>query len=52
MAPYSSTLAWEIPWMEGPGGLQSMAVNNPTLFPVIFLYGGNEVEEEVLTSWV
>ena len=24
MAPNSSTLAWEIPWMEEPGGLQSM----------------------------
>ena len=24
MAPYSSTLAWEIPWTEEPGGLQSM----------------------------
>ena len=23
MAPHSSTLAWKIPWMEGPGGLQS-----------------------------
>ena len=23
MAPLSSTLAWEIPWMEEPGGLQS-----------------------------
>ena len=22
MAPHSSTLAWKIPWMEGPGGLQ------------------------------
>ena len=21
---YSSTLAWKIPWMEEPGGLQSM----------------------------
>ena len=21
MAPHSSTLAWEIPWTEGPGGL-------------------------------
>ena len=21
MAPHSSTLAWKIPWMEGPGGL-------------------------------
>ena len=24
MAPHSSTLAWEIPWMEEPGGLPSM----------------------------
>ena len=24
MAPYSSTLVWKIPWMEEPGGLQSM----------------------------
>ena len=23
MAPHSSTLAWEIPWTEEPGGLQS-----------------------------
>ena len=24
MAPHSSTLAWKIPWMEEPGGLQPM----------------------------
>ena len=23
MAPHSSVLAWEIPWTEEPGGLQS-----------------------------
>ena len=23
MAPHSSALAWKIPWMEEPGGLQS-----------------------------
>ena len=23
MAPHSSTIAWKIPWMEEPGGLQS-----------------------------
>jgi len=23
-APHSSTLAWKIPWVEEPGGLQSM----------------------------
>ena len=27
MAPYSSTLAWKIPWMEEPGGLQSMGLH-------------------------
>ena len=24
LAPHSSALAWKIPWMEEPGGLQSM----------------------------
>ena len=26
MASHSSTLAWKIPWMEEPGGLQSMGL--------------------------
>ena len=26
MAPHSSTLAWKIPWMEEPDGLQSMGL--------------------------
>ena len=26
MATHSSTLAWEIPWTEKPGGLQSMGL--------------------------
>ena len=26
MAPYSSTLAWRIPWMEESGRLQSMGL--------------------------
>ena len=26
MAPHSSILAWKIPWMEKPGGLQSMGL--------------------------
>ena len=26
MLPYSSTLAWKIPWMEEPGGLQSVGL--------------------------
>ena len=26
MATHSTSLAWEIPWTEEPGGLQSMGV--------------------------
>ena len=26
MATHSTILAWRIPWMEGPGGLQSMGL--------------------------
>ena len=26
MATHSSVLSWRIPWMEGPGGLQSMGL--------------------------
>ena len=26
MAPHSSTLAWKIPWMEKPVGMQSMGL--------------------------
>ena len=26
VATHSSTLAWKIPWMEGPGGMQSMGL--------------------------
>ena len=26
MAPHSSTLPWKMPWMEEPGGLQSMGL--------------------------
>ena len=28
MATHSSTLAWEIPWTEDLGGLQSMSLQN------------------------
>ena len=28
MATHSSILAWEIPWTEEPGGLQSMGLQN------------------------
>ena len=31
MAPHSSTLAWKIPWIEEPGGLQSMGREEPDM---------------------
>ena len=30
MTPHSSTLAWKVPWMEQPGGLQSMGLLSQT----------------------
>ena len=39
MATFSSTLAWEIPWMEESGGLKSMGsqrVRRMTLVPLAF----------------
>ena len=30
MATHSSILAWKIPWMEEPGGLQSMGLQSRT----------------------
>ena len=33
MATHSSTLAWKIPWMEEPGGLQSMGSLSRTRLP-------------------
>ena len=30
MATHSSTLAWRIPWMEEPGGLQCMGLQKVT----------------------
>ena len=30
MATHSSILAWKIPWMEEPGGLQSMELQRET----------------------
>ena len=38
MAPHSSILAWKIPWMEEPGGLQSMGSQSRTLSDVYFTF--------------
>ena len=39
MATHSSTLAWKIPWMEEPGGLQSMGSQRVRHDFIIMLWG-------------
>ena len=36
--PHSSTLAWKIPWMEEPGGLQSMGLLRVSDFTSLFTF--------------
>ena len=50
MAPHSSTPAWKIPWMEGPGRLQSMGSlsrTQPSDFTFTFHF--HPLEKEMAT---
>ena len=50
MAPHSSTLAWKIPWMEEPGGLQSMGSQSRTqLSDFTFTFQFHALEKEMAT---
>ena len=50
MAPHSSTLAWKIPWMEEPGGLQSMGSLSWTrLSNFTFTFHFHALEKEMAT---
>ena len=51
MAPYSSTLAWKIPWMEEPGRLQSMGVSKSQtrLSYFTFTFPFHALEKEMAT---
>ena len=50
MAPHSSTLAWKIPWMEEPGGLQSMGSLSWTrLGNFTFTFHFHALEKEMAT---
>ena len=50
MAPHSSTLAWKIPWMEEPGGLQSMGSQSRTrLSDFTFTFHLHACEKEMAT---
>ena len=53
MAPHFSTLAWNIPWMEGPGRLQSMGslrVRHESDFTFTFHFHALEKEMETHSS--
>ena len=50
MAPHSSTLAWQIPWSEEPGGLLSMgslSQRQPSDFTFTFQF--HALEKEMAT---
>ena len=50
MAPHSSILAWKIPWMEEPGGLQSMGSRSWTrLSNFTFTFHSHALEKEMAT---
>ena len=50
MAPHSSTLAWKIPWMEEPGGLQSMgSLSRTRLSDFPFTFHFHALEKEMVT---
>ena len=50
MAPHSSTLAWKIPWKEGPGRLQSMGSLSLTwLSSFTFTFHFRALEKEMAT---
>ena len=50
MATHSSTLAWKIPWMAEPGGLQSMGSRSRTrLSDFTFTFHFHALEKEMAT---
>ena len=51
MAPHSSILAWEIPWTEEPGGLQSMGVEKSRtgLSDFTFTFHFHALQKEMAT---
>ena len=50
MATHSSTLAWKIPWMEEPGGLQSMgSLSQTRLNDFTFTLHFHALEKEMAT---
>ena len=51
MTPHSSTLAWKIPWMEEPGGLQSTgSLSRTGLSNFTFTFCFHALEKEMATN--
>ena len=50
MAPHSSTLAWEIPWTEEPGGLQSVASLRVRPSDFTFTFHFHALEKEMQST--
>ena len=52
MAPYSSTLAWKIPWMEKPGRLESMgSLSQTRLSDFTFTFHFHALEKKIATHF-
>ena len=49
MAPHSSTLAWQIPWMEEPGRLHGVAKSRTRLSDFTFTFHFHALEKEMAT---
>ena len=51
MAPYSSTLAWKIPWMEKPGGavVHGVTKSREQLSDLTFTFHFHALEKEMAT---
>ena len=49
MAPHSSTLAWQVPWTEEPGGLQFMGSLGVGLSDFTFTFHFHALEKEMAT---
>ena len=50
-ATYSSTLAWEIPWTEEPGRLQSIGLQNQTQLKLLSIHAIILLDEMVPTHY-
>ena len=51
MATHSNILAWKIPWMEEPGGLQSMGSQSWTRLSDFHFHNSPSKESKGLPRW-